>query len=321
MGLWSQLVDVSKRYFATVYAELGVTLRDEHIAGESTYNPMLADVVSDLQARGLAVDSEGAICVFPPGFTGRDERPVPLIIRKRDGGYGYATTDLACVRHRTANLGATRIIYVVGAPQAQHLAMVLEAAKLANWLGEKGRAEHVPFGSVLGTDKKMLKTRAGEAVRLMDLLQEAVGRAQAIVSEKDPALDEVTQRSIARAVGIGAVKYADLTSDRVKDYVFDWDRMLAFDGNTAPYLQYAHARIRSIFRKGQTEVPAPDCIDVSTEQERRLGLLLLSFSTVVTDVTQTLLPHKLCGYLYELATGFSAFYEACPVLKFKQVFQ
>jgi arginyl-tRNA synthetase len=315
LGLWRQLVGLSKQYFAAVYTELGVTLRDEHIAGESTYNPMLAEVVSDLEARGLAVESDEAICVFPPGFAGRDERPVPLIIRKRDGGYGYATTDLACVRHRTTTLGATRIIYVVGAPQAQHLAMVFAAAKLAGWLGDNAHAEHVPFGSVLGTDKKMLKTRAGEAIRLMDLLQEAVSRAHAIVSEKNPTLDDALQRAIARAVGIGAVKYADLASDRVKDYVFDWDRMLAFDGNTAPYLQYAHARIRSIFRKGQTEVPSPDTINVSGAQERQLAMLLLSFPTVVADVAQTLLPHKLCGYLYELATGLSAFYEACPVLK------
>ncbi|MBI3207083.1 MAG: arginine--tRNA ligase [Myxococcales bacterium] len=315
LALWKKLVDASKSYFASVYALLGIALGDADVAGESLYNPLLAGVIDELRAKGLAVESDGAVCVFPPGFSGRDGEPLPLIIQKQDGGYGYATTDLAAVRYRVEKLGASRIIYVVGSPQAQHLSMIFSAAKLAGWLPATARAEHVAFGSVLGADKKMLKTRAGETTRLIDLLDEAVSRARAIVAAKNPSLDAVEQEAIARAVGIGAVKYADLSSDRIKDYVFDWDRMLAFEGNTAPYLQYAHARIRSIFRKGEAAVPPPSAIVVTEPAEKALALRLLAFPTVVGDVATTLHPHKLCGYLFELATAFSAFYESCPVLK------
>ncbi|MBN1611095.1 MAG: arginine--tRNA ligase [Polyangiaceae bacterium] len=315
LALWKQLVAASQRYFASVYSLLGVTLQEADVAGESLYNPLLAETVRELERLGLGVESDGAICVFPPGFRGRDEQPVPLIVRKRDGGYGYATTDLAAIRYRVHTLGASRVIYVVGAAQAQHLAMVFESGRAAGWFGLEVRTEHVAFGAVLGADKKMYKTRAGASVRLVDLLEEAVARAHSIVREKNPALDAAEQHAIARAVGIGAVKYADLSSDRVKDYVFDYDRMLAFDGNTGPYLQYAHARIRSIFRKGEVEVPSPRAIPVHTEVEKALGLLLLAFPSVVSDVAESLCPHKLCGYLYELAASFSTFYENCPVLK------
>ena len=317
LALWQKLVDASKRYFVSVYQLLGISLGDADVAGESLYNPMLPEVIAELTAKGLAVESEGAVCVFPPGFTGREEQPLPLIIRKQDGGYGYATTDLAGVRYRIQTLGASRIIYVVGSPQAQHLAMVFETCKLAGWLAPPVRAEHVAFGSVLGSDKKMFKTRSatGETVRLIDLLEEAVSRAAKVVSEKNPSLPEQTRAEIARMVGIGAVKYADLSSDRIKDYVFDWDRMLAFEGNTAPYLQYAHARIRSIFRKGEAEVPPASAIAVAEPSERELGKKLLAFPSVVEEVGRSLEPHKLCGYLFDLATAFSTFYESCPVLK------
>ncbi|MFO0568101.1 MAG: arginine--tRNA ligase [Polyangiaceae bacterium] len=315
LSSWQKLVDASKRYFANVYALLGITLRESDIAAESLYNPWLAGVVDELRERGIAVENDGAVCVFVPGYTGREGEPLPLIVQKKDGGFGYATTDLAAIRYRTEKLGATRVVYVVGAPQAQHLGMVFEAAKTAGWLVPPARAEHVAFGSVLGSDRKMLKSRAGESTRLIDLLEEAVSRAHAIVREKNPELDEAEQRAIARAVGIGAVKYADLSSDRIKDYVFDWDRMLAFEGNTAPYVQYAHARIRSIFRKAEVPVPAPSAIRVTEPAEKELALALLAFPTVVGDVEATLHPHKLCGYLFELATRISAFYERCPVLK------
>jgi arginyl-tRNA synthetase len=318
LRLWRKLVAASLQYFDKIYQMLGVTLRDEHVAGESLYNPWLAEVVDGLIEQGLAVESDGAICVFPPGFVGRDQNPVPLIVRKQDGGYGYAATDLTAVRHRTRVLGATRILYVVGAAQAQHLAMVFAAAKGAGWLVAPVRAEHVAFGAVLGSDKKMFRTRAGETIRLSDLLEEAVGRARSIVSEKNPSLPEGEQQSIAHAVGIGAVKYADLSSDRVKDYIFDWARMLAFDGNTAPYLQYAHARIRSIFRKSEASVPKAEEIRVTEPAERALALAILAFPTVVNEVGETLAPHKLCTYLYDLATAFSTFYESCPVLKAAQ---
>jgi arginyl-tRNA synthetase len=206
---------------------------------------------------------------------------------------------------------------VVGAEQQQHLAMIFATAKLAGWLVPPARAEHVSFGSVLGSDGKMFKTRAGESVRLVDLLDEAVDRARAVVAEKNPELDQETRESVARMVGIGAVKYADLSSDRVKGYVFDYARMLAFEGNTAPYLQYAHARIRSIFRKGGEGAADPSAIRIEAPAERALSLTLLRFPGAVTAVTETLEPHRLCTYLYELATTFSTFYEACPVLKAK----
>ncbi len=315
LELWKRLVGVTLTHASELYATLGVTLRDEHLAGESFYNSLLADVVAELRAKNLAVESEGALCVFPPGFTGRDGAPVPLIVQKQDGGYGYATTDLAAIRYRLATLHATRVLVVVGAEQHQHFAMVFETAKMAGWLAPPARAEHVAFGPVLGTDGKMFKTRAGQSVRLVDLLSEAVERARAVVAEKNPELDPATRQAVARAIGIGAVKYADLSSDRVKGYVFDYDRMLAFEGNTAPYLQYAHARIRSIFRKGSESVPEPSAIRIAAPAERALALTVLRFPTAVASVAEVLEPHKLCTYLYDLATSFSAFYEACPVLK------
>jgi arginyl-tRNA synthetase len=311
---WKKLVDISKRYFEAVYAKLGVTLTGDDIRGESFYNPMLAGVANDLETRGIAKDSEGALCVFPPGFKNKEGAPLPLIVRKQDGGFGYAATDLAAVRYRTGELAVSRILYVVGAPQAQHFEMVFAVAREAGWLPPPARAEHVAFGSILGEDKKMLKSRSGDAVRLVDLLDEAVVRAKKIVDEKAPDVDEGERGDIARAVGIGAIKYADLSSDRIKDYVFDWSRMLSFDGNTAPYLQYAHARTRSILRKaGDADATKP--IVIGAPEERALVLDLLSFAAVVPSVTETLHPHKLCTYLFELATKHSAFYEKCPVLK------
>lgn len=315
LALWTKLVDASKRYFASVYELLGITLTDADVAAESLYNPMLAGVVQALEEKGLARESDGAVCVFPEGFSNREGEPLPLIVRKKDGGYGYAATDLAAVRYRVGTLGATRVLYVVGSPQAQHLSMVFAVAKMAGWLEPPARAEHVGFGSILGADGKMFKTREGETVRLIDLLQEAVVRAEAVVKEKNPELSADERNQIARAVGIGAVKYADLSSDRIKDYVFDWDRMLSLQGNSAPYLQYAHARICSILRKAEEEPPPASAILIEAPAEKSLGLALLAFPTVVGAVSDTLAPHRLCGYLYDLATAFSKFFETCPVLK------
>jgi len=317
LALWRRLVAESTRYFNAVYQSLGITLTDESICGESFYNPLLPGVIAELEEKGMAQESEGALCVFPPGFTGKEGAPLPLIVRKQDGGYGYAITDLAAIRHRFRTLGATRAIYVVGAPQSQHLAMVYETARQAGWLAPPARAEHVAFGSVLGPDKKMFKTRGGETVKLMALLDEAVERATKVVREKNAELDAETSDAVARAVGVGAVKYADLSSDRIKDYVFDWNRMLAFDGNTAPYLMYAHARIRSIFRKAKAEVEAgaPGEIALREPAERALALEIFRFGAVVAEVAETLEPHRLCGYLYELAGAFTSFYEQCPVLR------
>jgi arginyl-tRNA synthetase len=314
LAQWRRLVAASTRYFDAIYGRLGVKLTDADLAGESLYNPMLDGVASDLEALGLARISEGALCVFPPGFTGREGEPLPLIVRKQDGGYGYAATDLAAIRHRTGKLGATRLVYVVGSPQAQHLGMVYAVARLAGWLMPPARAEHVAFGSILGADKKMFRTRGGDTVRLSDLLDEADERAAKVIAEKNPELDPEARARVAHAVGAGAIKYADLSNDRIKDYVFDWDRMLAFEGNTAPYLMYAHARIRSIFRKAEVAGGVGE-IAVVAPAERALALELLRFGAVVREVGDTLQPHKLCAYLFELATAFTAFYEACPVLR------
>ena len=320
-ALWRRLVDESLRYFGEINGRLGVTLTAADICGESFYNPLLPGVVTALQEKGLAVESEGAICVFQAGFTAKDGEPLPLIVRKQDGGFGYAATDLAALRHRTGTLGATRVLYVVGAPQQQHLAMVFAVARLAGWLVPPARAEHVAFGSVLGPDKKMFKTRSGGTVKLKELLDEAVQRALAVIAEKNVELDEPTRAEVARQVGIGAVKYADLSSDRIKDYVFDWDRMLAFEGNTAPYLQYAHARIRSIFRRadltdaGAADAAAKVAIVLAEPAERALALELLAFGATARAVAETLHPHKMCTYLYDLASRFTSFYEQCPVLR------
>ncbi|MGH8998352.1 MAG: arginine--tRNA ligase, partial [Acidimicrobiia bacterium] len=232
LRLWRLLVDESSRYFTDVYRRLDVELTPDDNAGESSYNPMLAPVVAELRGRGLAVESDGAWCVFPPGFTTRDGDPLPLIVQKSDGGFGYDTTDLAAIRHRLCDLGATRLVYVVGAPQRDHFEMVFAAARLAGWLVPPARATHVGFGSVLGADGKMFRTRSGGVVRLIDLLDEAVNRASAIVAGKDPDLGPDERAAVAEAVGIGALKYADLSNDRVKDYVFDWDRMLDLAGNS-----------------------------------------------------------------------------------------
>jgi arginyl-tRNA synthetase len=284
LRLWRLLVDESSRYFSAVYERLGVKLRTGDQAGESMYNPLLADTMADLERAGLLVESDGALCVFPPGFTTREGKPLPLIVRKSDGGFGYDTTDLAAIRYRLRDLGADHIVYVVGAPQREHLEMIIETARLAGWLRPPARAEHVAFGSVLGADRKMFRTRAGGSIRLVDLLDEAVERAGRVVAEKAPDLGPEEQAAVSEIVGIGAVKYADLSNDRVKDYAFDWDRMLDFTGNTAPYLQYAHARVRSIFRRAVGQgIPVADLAPAGEfhPAERRLALEILSFDGAV----------------------------------------
>ena len=316
LALWHRLIDVSVAHFSELYERLGVTLRPEDVAGESRYNADLPDVVAELRRAGLARESERALCVFPPGFTTREGEPLPLIVRKQDGGFTYATTDLAALRYRVRTLGARRVIYVVGTPQTQHLAMVFATARLAGWVDDGVRLEHVAFGSVLGPDRKMLKTRAGESISLAALLDEAVERAARVVEEKSPHLDPAQKARIAAAVGIGAVKYVDLANDRIKDYVFDWSRMLALDGNTAPYLMYAHARIRSILRRASEEgTAAIGPIAVETPEERALALALLEFPATLARTAETLQPHRICGQLYEIASVFTTFYERCPVLR------
>jgi len=321
LDLWKVLVDASQRYFGRVYSKLGVTLTDADAAGESLYNDMLPGIAHDLEHRGLARVDDGALCFYIDGFKNKEGAPLPLVVRKKDGGYGYATTDLAAVKYRTGKLGATRLIYVVGSPQAQHLSMVYKGAALAGWLAPPARAEHTGFGSVLGEDGKMLRTRAGDSVRLIDLLDEADTRALELVrakaEERGEPIDEAELRAIAHAVGIAAIKYADLSSDRIKDYVFSWERMLATNGNTGPYLQYAHARCRSILRNAGHDSAAPvlGSVAIALKEERALALGLLGFGYVVRDVAATLEPHRLCTYLYDLSSRFSDFWSKCPVLK------
>ncbi|MEW2505025.1 arginine--tRNA ligase [Amycolatopsis sp. NPDC047767] len=311
LATWQGLVDESTRHFNEVYHLLGITLTDEDIYGESFYNPYLAKVVDELEADGLTELSDGAVCVFPEGFHNREGDRLPLIVRKRDGGYGYAATDLATAKYWTTERGATDLLYVVGTPQAQHFAMLFAVCRAAGWL-DGVHAEHIGFGSVLGADGKVMRTRAGETIKLADLLVEAVAQAAGVVAERSE-LSEAEQREVARAVGIGAVKYADLSGDRERDYVFDWDRMLAKDGNTSVYLQYAHARIESILAKaGDQSVAAP--VTLAEPAERALALTLLRFGEALRSATSAYAPHKLCTYLYETAVTFSRFYEQCPVL-------
>jgi len=317
LRLWKLLVAESAGYFATVYEKLGVKLTHADLRGESVYNDLLASVVTRLRDAKLLVTDDGAEVVFPAGFTNRDNAPLPLIIRKQDGGYNYATTDLACVIDRVERLQATLMLYVVGTPQAQHLSMIETVAKDAGWLRESTRMAHVAFGSVLGSDRKMLKSRTGDSVKLVELLDEAVQRAEASIAEKNPELSPAERQKVARMIGIGAVKYADLSSDRIKDYVFDWERMLSFDGNTAPYLQYAHARICSIFRRAGTSRDAARQTTpvLSHPSERALALWLLQYDSAVWDALERYSPHRLCTYLYELSSRYTSFYEQCSVLK------
>jgi arginyl-tRNA synthetase len=315
LDLWRRLVAESTRYFAAIYRRLDVSLDAADITGESFYNPALPDVVTRLERMGLAIETAGAICAFPPGFTGKDGAALPLIVRKQDGGYNYAATDLAALRHRVDALAAHRLLYVIGAPQAQHLAMVFATARQAGWLPPHVRAEHVAFGSVLGPDKKPFRSRGGASVKLMALLEEAEARAGAVVREKNPELDAGSIAAIAHAVGIGSIKYADLSSHRIKDYVFDWDRMLALEGNTAPYLMYAHARIRSILRRADDWSPANASIVLQDPAERALALELVQCEPIVREVAGSLEPQRLCGYLYGLASAFAIFYRNCPVLR------
>ena len=314
LALWRMLVAESQRHFEMVYRALGVQLTAEDSYGESFYNPFLADTVAELERDGLVRLSDGALCAFPAGFAGREGEPAPIIVRKSDGGYTYGTTDLAATRYWTRDRDAADLVYVIGAPQRQHLAMVFATSTDAGWLDDAHRAVHVSFGSVLGADGRMLRTRSGDSVKLIELLDEAVERAAAVIAERSE-LDEGDRAGVARAVGIGAVKYADLSSARDKDYVFVWDRMLAMEGNTSVYLQYANARIRSILRRAAAaRVEAGDAIVVGEPAERVLAIALLRLPAAVAATDRGHAPHTLCGYLYDVATAFSGFYENCPIL-------
>jgi arginyl-tRNA synthetase len=308
LAAWRKIVDETWLHFMPVYQRLGVKLRGEDARGESFYNPMLASVVRDLREAGLAKESEGATVVFNEGFEN------PLLIEKTGGGYLYSTTDLAAIRYRIAERHANRIIYTHDSRQAQHFAQVFATAKAAGW-AMNTVLEYAPFGTMLGEDQKPFKSRSGELIKLKDLLDEAEERAYKLVTEKNAELSEQQRREIAHAVGIGGVKYSDLSKDRISDYVFSWDKMLALDGNTAPYLQYAYARTRSIFRKSGIAPDLSAKVSLDTPFELTLGKHILRFGEVIEIVARELKPHHLTSYLYELATKFSAFYENCPVLQ------
>jgi arginyl-tRNA synthetase len=315
LHLWRIFVDESMRHAGEVYEVLGVLLTPDDVVGESFYNPLLPVVVSELDEKGLLVQNDGALCVFPEGFENRQGEPLPLIVRKSDGGYGYPATDLAALRDRSGRIGATRMLYVVAAEQTLHFRLVFAAAGMADYLRPGVEAVHVSFGFVLGPDGKKMASRAGESERLIDLLSEGIERAEAALKQRSSDLTPEVQIAVAHALGVGAVKYADLSTERMRDYVFDWDRMLAFEGDTGPYLQYAHARIRSIFRRAGVAPPAPGAVPLLGEpQERALGLHLLGFAAAVETTAETCSPSKLCTYLFELATSFTTFYEACRVL-------
>ena len=314
LQLWQLLVGDSMEYLRKIYRRLQVTLTDEYMAPESFYNSMLADVCAELEESGIAVISDGALCAFPPGFTGRDGRPLPLMLRKSDGGYGYDSTDLAAIRYRLRDLGVTRIIYVVGSEQHQHLQMVFAVAGQAGWLTAAASAEHAVIGLVTAPGGQRLRTRSGEQAKLITLIDEAVARADKVI--EDRYADPAERSRIGEAVGIGALKYGDLSVARDSSYALDFDRMLALTGNTGPYLQYATARIRSIFqRAGLEPEAATGPIRLAQPTERALALRLLGFGAAVTEVASAAEPHRLAAFLFETASAFTAFYEQCPVLK------
>ena len=318
MQLWEDLVDMSKAYLRDMYARLRVTLTDNDIRGESFYNDMLPGIADDLIAKGLARISDGALCAFPQGFTSRDGSALPVIIRKSDGGYNYSTTDLATVRYRVDKINCDRAIYVVGSDQTLHFRMIFAVAREAGWLADDADFEHAQIGMVQGKDGQRLRTRAGDPVPLSYLLTEGVARARAILAEveRDPSAEDLDLEAIAEDVGIGAIKYAALSTARASAYVFDLDRMVSFKGNTGPYLQYATTRIRSIFRRaGIDEAELHGPIVITAPAERELALKLLDFGSLVAQVAESAEPHRLSAYLFEVASLFTSFYEQCPVLK------
>lgn len=316
LGLWKQFKNISLQHSTEIYEQLNVTLKDEDVRGESFYNHDLATLVKELQEQGLAKESEGAQVVFLQELADKDGNPSPVIIQKQGGGFLYATTDLAALRYRVKTLAADRIMYFIDARQSLHLQQVFTLARKAKFVSDAVSLEHLAFGTMMGSDGKPFKTRTGGTVKLADLLIEAVERASAVVGEKSSELSATEITEIARKVGIGAVKYADLCKTRTNDYIFSWESMLSFEGNTAPYLQYAYTRVQSIFRKaGVTPESLTQDLIIATEQEKTLAIKLLQFSEVLDQVAREALPHLLCTYIYDVASLYMTFYEACPILK------
>lgn len=312
--LWQQFIDISLHHCEEVYARLGVSLTRADVKPESAYNADLPTIVSDLQAKDLLVEDNGAQCAFLDEFKNKDGSITPIIVQKTGGGYLYATTDLAALRYRSGVLNADRVLYFTDARQSLHFQQVFTLACKAGFVRPEVALEHMPFGNMLGEDGKPFKTRTGGTVKLVEVLAEAEERAFALVSAKNPELSEAERHTIAHTVGIGAVKYADLSKNRNSDYIFNWDAMLSFEGNTAPYLQYAYARIKSIFRRVET-YDAHATLTLQAAAERTLAMKLLQFTEATDSVAKEGLPNHLCTYLYELAGNFMSFYEACPILK------
>lgn len=310
LNIWKHLVKESLKYFQTIYDKLDVLLKEEDARGESFYNPMLADVVAELEKKGLATTDDDAKVIF------LDEFPTPYIIQKKDGGYLYATTDIAAARFRIEELHANRIIYLTDSRQKQHFSMLFSTLEKAGWTNNNIRLEHVYFGTILGPDNKPFKTRSGESIRLLSLLDEAESRAMQLAREKNPNLTEQQLQKISHAIGIGSLKYADLRADKIKDYVFDWDKLLSFEGNTAPYLHNAYVRIRAIFRKGNINFDdiKNTPIILTEDIEHILAIKILEFPDLLYSVAKDLALHRMCDYLYDLAASYHKFYEQCPIL-------
>ncbi|EAA8256725.1 arginine--tRNA ligase [Salmonella enterica subsp. enterica] len=314
--MWRKLVDITMTQNQITYDRLNITLTRDDVMGESLYNPMLPGIVADLKAKGLAVESEGATVVFLDEFKNKEGDPMGVIIQKKDGGYLYTTTDIACAKYRYETLHADRVLYYIDSRQHQHLMQAWTIVRKAGYVPDSVPLEHHMFGMMLGKDGKPFKTRAGGTVKLADLLDEALERARRLVAEKNPDMPADELEKLANAVGIGAVKYADLSKNRTTDYIFDWDNMLAFEGNTAPYMQYAYTRVLSVFRKAdideQALASAP--VIISEDREAQLAARLLQFEETLTVVAREGTPHVMCAYLYDVAGLFSGFYEHCPIL-------
>ena len=314
--MWRKLVDITMTQNQITYNRLNVTLTRDDVMGESLYNPMLPGVVADLKAKGMAVESEGATVVFLDEFKNKEGEPMGVIIQKKDGGYLYTTTDIACAKYRYETLHADRVLYYIDSRQHQHLMQAWTIVRKAGYVPESVPLEHHMFGMMLGKDGKPFKTRAGGTVKLADLLDEALERARRLVVEKNPDMPADELEKLANAVGIGAVKYADLSKNRTTDYIFDWDNMLAFEGNTAPYMQYAYTRVLSVFRKAGIEESEllNATVEIKEDREAQLAARLLQFEETLNVVAREGTPHVMCAYLYDLAGLFSGFYEHCPIL-------
>ena len=316
LQMWRKLVDITMSQNQITYDRLNVTLTRDDVMGESLYNPMLPGIVADLKAKGLAVESEGATVVFLDEYKNKEGEPMGVIIQKKDGGYLYTTTDIACAKYRYETLHADRVLYYIDSRQHQHLMQAWTIVRKAGYVPESVPLEHHMFGMMLGKDGKPFKTRAGGTVKLADLLDEALERARRLVAEKNPDMPADELEKLANAVGIGAVKYADLSKNRTTDYIFDWDNMLAFEGNTAPYMQYAYTRVLSVFRKAGIDESALAAapVVISEDREAQLAARLLQFEETLAVVAREGTPHVMCAYLYDLAGLFSGFYEHCPIL-------